>query len=779
MDDEQSVLSRLGKRGQEMPQVRLERLEGEEEVPVFPLRDGGPRFEILGEIGRGGVGVVFRSIDVDLGRDVAMKVLREEHADNPEVSRRFVEEARIEGQLEHPGIVPVYDLGLQADHRPFFTMKLVKGETYSTVLSARKNTSDDRRRILSIFEQVCRTMAYAHDRGVVHRDLKPGNILIGSYGEVQVIDWGFAKVLAEEEDPEEAEPAAGRSTTRIGRVRSGSGSTGSLAGTVMGTPAYMPPEQAQGKVARLDERSDVFALGAILCEILTGDPPYTGKIGSVLNQAYKAEVEGAQNRLKATDADEELVAIASLCLSPEMDDRPRNASVLAAAVGEHLVSLKQREHRAKLRAIEEQGKAAKRRARAEEAEAVVEDQRRKRRRTLVLGGVILLAILAAGAGWTWIEDGRRARGRHATSAVEEVMEESSRLRGESDTAAAVAAAERAFDLAQADGVNPEVKRQSEELLATVIEEETQARERARRNAENQALLLTLLELRVAPVDEITESARADGIEGAFREFGIDLDALTDDEVAVRVRDRRVAEEMISALDVLASMRPDGPADAAARAADPDETRDAIRVEAARGDAEALCRRAEDADVKTLPGPSIGLLAEKLNAAGEWAMTIDLLDRAFLQYPGEVFHHIHITEALERIEEPDLARAARLRAVTIALRPDSFNLRERLARALLAAGHPDRAAGDWRVLGEMMLLAGETDRAIAVLTKSEQAYGETEEPRVWALLAKAHAARGEPDRAKEYLAKISTWKVGKEFLNEELLRLEREAEAALE
>jgi Protein kinase domain len=776
VDEEKSVLGRLRETGQETPQVRLERLAGEEEVPTFPFRPDGPRYEILGEIGRGGVGVVFRSLDVDLGRDVAMKILREEHTQNPDVSRRFVEEARIEGQLQHPGIVPVYDLGLRADKRPYFTMKLVTGETFSERLSARKSTSDDRRRILSIFEQVCRTMAYAHDRGVVHRDLKPGNILLGSYGEVQVIDWGFAKILAQKEEPT---PVAKKSAARIGRVRSGSGSTGSLAGTVMGTPAYMPPEQAQGKVDKLDERSDVFALGAILCEILTGKPPYTGKGEQVLIQAYEGQVKGAQKLLQACDADEELVAIARRCISLRRKDRPRNATVLAEAVGEHLTSLDQRAHRAKLREIEEEENAARRRAQAEEAEAMAEEQRRKRRRTIVLAGILLLVILAGGTGWLWIEDGRRERGRRATAAVEEVMDEAGRLRGEKDFVSALASAERARDLAEVNGVNPEVVRQSEELLAIVIEEDRQAREQAKRLAENHALVAKLLELCAAPADLIEESVRADGIAQAFRGFGLDLDTLSPRTAAKQVLERDVAREMVFALDALASLRPDGPANATAHHADLDETRNTIRAEASRGDVEALRLRAEHARVDELPAPTITLLAQKLNALGAWTSTVELLGRAYTLYPGDLFQLLHITEALERMEEPDLERIVRLRTVTIGIRPRSFSLRERLARALLAAGHSDRAAAHWRVLGEMLLAAGESDRAVTALLRSETAYGETGEPRVWALLAKARAARGEVDRARELLTRIRTWKVGRELISEELLRLEREAEALVE
>ena len=131
-----------------------------------------------------------------LGRDLAIKVLLESHKDKPDVVQRFVEEAQIGGQLQHPGIVPVYELGQFADERPYFSMKLVKGQTLAALLSERVAPTVDRTRFLGIYQQICQTLAYAHSRGVIHRDLKPANIMVGAFGEVQVMDWGLAKVLS-------------------------------------------------------------------------------------------------------------------------------------------------------------------------------------------------------------------------------------------------------------------------------------------------------------------------------------------------------------------------------------------------------------------------------------------------------------------------------------------------------------------------------------------------------------------------------------------------------
>jgi Protein kinase domain len=174
-----------------------------EQSPVDPSSSEMPpatartvRVQLLGEIARGGMGVVLKGRDSDLGRDVAVKVLLESNKEKPDLVRRFIEEAQIGGQLQHPGVVPVYELGTFRDARPYFTMKLVKGRTLAKLLADRVGAADDLPRFLGIFEQICQTVAYAHSRDVIHRDLKPSNVMVGSFGEVQVMDWGLAKVLS-------------------------------------------------------------------------------------------------------------------------------------------------------------------------------------------------------------------------------------------------------------------------------------------------------------------------------------------------------------------------------------------------------------------------------------------------------------------------------------------------------------------------------------------------------------------------------------------------------
>ncbi|MFT7679745.1 MAG: serine/threonine protein kinase [Planctomycetota bacterium] len=320
------------------------------------LRDPSGRYQVLGEIGRGGVGVVYKGRDQDLGRDVAMKVLKDEYAERPDVLARFVEEAQIGGQLQHPGLVPVYEVGLQNGQRPYFAMKLVKGETLAAQLARRSDPASERSRFIGMFEQICQTLAYTHSRRVVHRDLKPANVMIGAFGEVQVVDWGFAKVLTRSnEDEERAHQQAddGHSLSVIETLRSsadsGSGSA-SIPGSLLGTPAYMSPEQALGDLERVDERADVFGLGAILCEILTGSAPYTKDEGDLIDQARYARLDPARSRLAACDADAALVDLCLECLAPERNQRLRSGTELAKRISAYLALTDGRARSAEIRA---------------------------------------------------------------------------------------------------------------------------------------------------------------------------------------------------------------------------------------------------------------------------------------------------------------------------------------------------------------------------------------------------------------------------------------------
>ena len=379
------------------------------EIPAREVDRG--KYQILGEIARGGMGAVLKGRDTDLGRDLAVKVLLESHRHDPALIRRFIEEAQIGGQLQHPGIVPVYELGCFTDQRPFFTMKLIKGQTLAAMLQARSTPGWDRARFLSIFESVCQTMAYAHARGVVHRDLKPSNVMVGSFGEVQVMDWGLAKVLRSGGAADERSLSPeGESSVKT--ARSGSDQDASRAGSVLGTPAYMPPEQARGDIGAVNERADVFALGAILCEILTGHPPY---VGDIYVQVHGMAVEGnlapAFERLISSDADSDLIDLAQRCLAPVASDRPHAAGEVSRAMTSYLASVQERLHAAEIDRAQ--------------AEARTVEERKRRRIQIWMAAAIVLALLGGMAGvatqWSRAEANLRkseARLKLANEAIE-------------------------------------------------------------------------------------------------------------------------------------------------------------------------------------------------------------------------------------------------------------------------------------------------------------------------------------------------------------------------
>lgn len=289
---------------------------------VFPA-DYEPREEV----GHGGMGVVFRARDTALDRDVAIKLLLPQFATASPVAARFLGEARIAAQLQHPGIPPVHAVGTLPDGRPFIAMKLIKGKTLKALL----DEGLDRGRFLTVFEHVAQAVAYAHQRRVIHRDLKPGNIMVGAFGEVQVMDWGLAKVLPPPDETTDDRADPPEWGTFIVSPRGDS--DGTEDGSVQGTPAFMPPEQAGGELHRIGPPADVFALGAVLCYGLIGRPAYTGRTAKeVYLKAVRAQTDEALTGLDACGADPELVTLARRCLAADPGDRPTDAGKVVEAL---------------------------------------------------------------------------------------------------------------------------------------------------------------------------------------------------------------------------------------------------------------------------------------------------------------------------------------------------------------------------------------------------------------------------------------------------------------
>jgi len=279
------------------------------------------------------LGEVFVALDEELNREVALKEIQSRYAHDDASRARFLREGEITGRLEHPGIVPVYGLGRHANGRPYYAMRLIKGEPLGQAIdrfhagqSAQADPGERARglrQLLGRFLAVCNAIAYAHSRGVIHRDLKPDNVMLGEYGETLVVDWGLARTSADQEAP-----ASG--TLRLAEAAQDSGLT--RAGEVLGTPAYMSPEQAAGG-AGVGPASDVYSLGATLYHLLTGGPPFETRsqpIETLLEQVCAGEFPPPREVNPTVPAALEAVCLKATALCPQ--DRYASAKDLAEAV---------------------------------------------------------------------------------------------------------------------------------------------------------------------------------------------------------------------------------------------------------------------------------------------------------------------------------------------------------------------------------------------------------------------------------------------------------------
>ncbi|MHC4550757.1 MAG: protein kinase domain-containing protein [Planctomycetota bacterium] len=632
-----------------LPQLRRAR-------PAEAPRDES-RYRVVGEIGRGRVEVVFEGRDLNLGRRVALRVLHPDRAADHGSVRRFLEGAQLVGQLDHPAVVPVYGVGIASDDRPYIATKLVQGETLAESLERRKDPNHDLPRLLRIFEQVSKAVAYAHARGVVHTDLSPAHVLLGSFGEVHVTDWGSARILPRREP--------------------------TPSGPVASAPPCAPREQAAGAAGELDERCDVFALGAILCELLTGGAPYAGTPAEPQAQAKDARLEAALERLDASRADASLVSLAKRCLAARPEDRPRDAGAVAEGISEYLAAAEERvrtnevqaaAHRARARHAREQERFARRKA---------EWARRARRRTLAIAAMVLIAVGAGGSAYLRADLAERTRGARTLSSVLEAMRLAAGHEQAAEWERATAWARKAVASATAGAADPETRGEAGALLERIEQGAQAAREATRMRTADSAMAERLERIRMQSAfdlglrrDQIHESYAA-----AFQEFGIDVERLDAPEAARELGKRTIPEKLAAALDEwawrVAPARegedlPWGPRFWAklleiAQGVDPDGWRNRFRRGRLAASPPDLLALADAADFSVLPPGTAVLLARQLEREGERHRALEVLRAAHRHHADDYWVNALLARRLwddEKTEE-----AVGFQRAALALRPD--------------------------------------------------------------------------------------------------------------
>jgi tetratricopeptide (TPR) repeat protein len=686
-------------------------------------------FTIVRPHARGGLGQVSLARDDKLGRQVALKEIRPDRPDSHTVRQRFLTEAEITGQLEHPGIVPIYALDQDEQGKPYYVMRFVQGRTLADAIAAYHAQPNPLafNDLLTRFASVCQTVAYAHSKGVIHRDLKPANVMLGEYGETLVVDWGLAKRMrpysptplaklereAGEDEPDSPVVDPGLTT----------------AGQVLGTPSYMSPEQARGEPERLDERCDVFGLGGILCAILTGQAVYLGDSeAEVLENARKGDIAGALARLDACGADRTLVQLAKSCLAVEAADRPTNAGAVAGAVTAHLASAQERLRQAEIERAAAQAKAA--------------EARKRQRLTLALAASLLLTALLGGGGWLWLERWRNEQKREnalaAARAADEALATAVQFRAEARAAtkfdlvrwnAARSEAKRAQDLLGSRDANEPLWQHLEHFLADL---ETEQQDRW--------MLNELVDIRLTRIDveddAFTQKEQVYAYVAAFRKYGIDVENLPPQEAAARLRSRAIHAELVAAVDrwmvILRATRVTVPEKErrwralldVARAADPDPRRDQLRQAIRDKDLNVLKALAASPETMDWPALTLVRLGAVLVIWGNPADAVAILRKAQERQPDDIWINHQLALALANVDPPQYDEAIRYFMKSLSLNSQHAGVWFNLAWTLGKKGSWDEAIGAY-------------EQAIRLKRDYFQAYYQ---------VGTAHAKRGRLDEA---------------------------------
>jgi tetratricopeptide (TPR) repeat protein len=622
------------------------------------------------------MGVVYRATDTVLGREVALKALSERFGPASAAARRFANEARITGQLQHPGIPPVHDLGTLPDGRPVFAMKLIKGRTLDELLADRPGPGHDRGRFVAVFEVVCQAVAYAHSRNVIHRDLKPSNVMVGKFGEVQVMDWGLAKVLTAGGTPADGkrnQPPGDGTVIRTPRAGGGDTPAGpdglpaeTRVGSVLGTPAYMAPEQACGDVDHLDERCDVFGLGAVLCEILTGSPPYTGRDeAQIYRKALAANQLAFHARLDTCGAELELVALCRRCLAPEPEDRPRDAGEVAEAVTGLRV-------------------AAEDRARQAELDRVRMAEWRKKRRVQAALAVVVVLLACSGGAVAWWQDrqavARRAQQERNADALDTLAGRCEQALRDGDVDRAAAALDEIDRRLAEDGGEAVQNRAGRYRADLTILRELDAIDTFR---------WTWVENKPPDPRAIAARWRA-----AFAGYGVVPGETPVGEAVDRLAGSLVRDRLLGALDLWLVRAPAAEVRDVLRSADPDPYRDAVRDAVAAADHARAGELASRPDALTQP-PGFAAAFGQHHAAVPVNRARVVLEAALRTRPGDLALLMTLGNSYPLYRREWVGERLRWFQAAVAAHPRSVAAHTNMGAALIDKGDLDAAVAAGR------------------------------------------------------------------------------------
>jgi eukaryotic-like serine/threonine-protein kinase len=649
------------------------------------------RYRKLRDHAMGGLGVVYVARDEELRREVALKEIQDRHADDAGKRARFLIEAQITGELEHPGIIPVYCLGAHDDGRPFYAMRFIKGDTLTaSILSfhadeALKNDPGTRslalQKLLRRFMDVCNAIAYAHSRGVIHRDLKPDNVMVGSFGETLVVDWGLAKALNRSgSDGDEPRTASAVHST------SSNGLAGTLPGSVIGTPGYMSPEQASGNLDLLGPSSDVYSLGATLYTLLTGRAAFAGDdVRAVVRKVELGEFPRPRESSPWLDPALEAICLKAMSLHP--DDRYASPQALADDLECWLA---------------DEPVAAY----AEPLHRRVRRWARKRRTILATAGAAatVAALLLGVAVWFRI-DQRRKTDSVALFTMEQANGMAIEARTSGDLARwdkAIAEALRAKERLESGGGSLALHHDVEVRLETFRSEQSRRRLALDADNKDRDMVTALEEARLQETNLRDErfdyEAKLDAYLAAFRAYGIDLATLDFKDASTRIRSSKVADDLITALDdcvLYPSIRiPTDRLKALARSAETDQVRAAIRDAIARNDVAGLLHMVERFEDRERLGSRLRTIFKALVRLDR-AASLPLLETIRGEHASDFWINHELGWAYLKAKSPQAQEAVRCLSVAVALRPNSPGAVLNLGVALREQGKLESAIESFR------------------------------------------------------------------------------------